>query len=194
METRRAYTMRARAESVEQTREEILAAALALSEERASFAVGLAAVAERSGVTIRTILRHFGTRDGLFHALAEHTRGLVAEERAAPVGDLDAAASVIVAHYEKRGRLVLRMLEAEALDPQVAELVEAGRRMHRDWVRTVFAPYLDRAGDASKLEDMLVVATDVYTWKLLRIDAGRSRSRTEERIQTIIRRLAEGGN
>lgn len=171
-----------------------MAAAAALTEERASFAVGLADVAERSGVTIRTVLRHFGTREGLFDALAHHLRELVAEERATPVGDLAGAAHVIVAHYERRGRHVLRMLEAETVEPREARLVAMGRRMHRDWVRTVFAPYLDRAGDPSELEDLLVVATDVYTWKLLRLDAGHSQSRTEKRIQGLIRRLAEGGD
>ena len=82
--------MRARAESVEHTREEILAAAAALTEERASFAVGLADVAERSGVTIRTMLRHFGTREGLFDALAHHLRGLVAESARRPSATLPA--------------------------------------------------------------------------------------------------------
>ena len=44
------------------------------------------------------------------------------------------------------------------------------------WVRWAFAPQLagrSRAGKA-QLEDLLVVATDVYTWKLLRIDRGLS--------------------
>jgi hypothetical protein len=31
------------------------------------------------------------------------------------------------------------------------------------------------------------VATDVYTWKLLRRDAGLSRARTEARMLTLIR-------
>ena len=193
MEARRTYTMRARAESVERTREDILAAARALTEERASFTVGLADVAALAGVTMRTILRHFGNREGLFDALSEHMRGLVEEERATPVGDLPEAVRTIVAHYEKRGNLVLRMLEEEALDPQLAETVAAGRHMHRDWVRTVFAPYLEAALDPSALEDLLVVATDVYTWKLLRLDAGHTRKQTEERVLTMIRRLAEGG-
>jgi AcrR family transcriptional regulator len=193
MVVRRSYTMRARAESVERTQEEILSAAFALSEERASFAIGLADVAERAGVTIRTILRHFGSRDGLFEAIAAQAREVVAEERETPVGDLSGAARTIVDHYEKRGDRVLRMLEEEALDPRLAEHLALGRRMHREWVRTVFGPQLGAAADAKELEDLLVVATDVYTWKLLRRDAGLSRGRTEARMYTMIRRLAGEG-
>jgi hypothetical protein len=60
-------------------------------------------------------------------------------------------------------------------------------------VRTVFAPQLADAEDARALLDLLVVATDVYSWKLLRLDFGLSRARTEQRINTMIRRLAERG-
>jgi AcrR family transcriptional regulator len=193
MVVRRPYTMRARAESVERTREEILSAAFALSEERTTFAIGLADVAERAGVTIRTILRHFGSRDGLFDALAGRAREVVAEERETPIGDLAGAARAIVDHYEKRGDRVLRMLEEETLDIRLAEHLKLGRRMHREWVRTVFAPQLGCAADAKELEDLLVVATDVYTWKLLRRDAGLSRRGTEDRMHTMVRRLAGEG-
>lgn len=190
---KRTYTMRSRAEGVEHTREEIVKAAFELMEERASFMVSLADVAQRADVTIRTVLRHFGSREGLFDAVTEYASTLVSEEREAPVGDVTAAVRTIVAHYEKRGRHVLRMLEEANLDERIAGYVAEGRRMHRDWVRTVFAPQLADAEDARALLDLLVVATDVYSWKLLRLDFGLSRARTEQRINTMIRRLAERG-
>jgi AcrR family transcriptional regulator len=187
--TQRTYTMRARADAVAQTREQILEAGMALSEEKLSFAIGLADVAQRAGVTVRTVLRHFGSRDGLFEALISFAREQVIQERETPIGDTARATHTIVGHYELRGDLVMRMLEAETVDGRIAKHVAKGRRMHRDWVRTVFAPQLADAADAKTLEDLLVVATDVYTWKLLRRDAGLSRARTEERTHTLIRRL-----
>ncbi len=189
----RSYTMRARAEALERTRQEIINAAFALSEERVSFAISLADVAERAGVTIRTVLRHFGSREALFHAVGEHARRLITEERDAPVGDIPVSVRTIVAHYERRGRFVLRMLEEETVDPSVAAIAQEGRRLHRDWVRAVFAPALERDPEPDALLDLLVVATDVYTWKLLRLDRGLSRARTEQRIETMIRRLVEKG-
>jgi AcrR family transcriptional regulator len=186
----RTYTMRARADSVARTREHILDAAWQLSAERLASAIGLADVAERAGVTVRTVLRHFGSRDGLFDALMQHTRETVTAERETPVGDVGLAVQKVVRHYEQRGDFVLRMLDQESVDERLAAQVAAGRRLHRRWVRTVFAPQLAAADDAKALEDLLVVATDVYTWKLLRRDAGLSRVRTEERMHTMIRRLA----
>jgi AcrR family transcriptional regulator len=69
VKTPRSYTMRARADSVARTRRYILEAAWSLSEEKLTLAIGLADVAERAGVTVRTLLRHVGSRDGLFDAL-----------------------------------------------------------------------------------------------------------------------------
>jgi AcrR family transcriptional regulator len=190
---KRSYTMRSRARSVERTRQEIVDAAFSLWEERVTFMIGLADVAERAGVTIRTVLRHFGNRDGLFEAVGKYALELISEERGSPVGDVDAAVRSVVDHYEKRGRHALRMLEEETLDPTIAGQTQHGRRFHREWVRTVFAPQLARATDPDALLDLLVVATDVYTWKLLRLDRGLSRTRVEQRITTMIRRLAEEG-
>ena len=189
MNIQRAYTMRARADGVAQTREQILEAGMALFEEKASYAISLADVSERAGVTVRTVLRHFGSRDRLFDELLAFAREAVVEERATPVGDTTRATATIVDHYERRGDRVMRMLEESGVDERMAAHVTEGRRLHRAWVRTVFAPQLARADDARALEDLLVVATDVYTWKLLRRDAGLGRARTEERIHTMIRCL-----
>jgi AcrR family transcriptional regulator len=191
---KRAYTMRSRAQSVEHTRQEIVNAAFELVQDRGSFMVSLADVSERAGVTIRTILRHFGTREGLFEVTTEYARQLVTEERETPVGDMEAAVRAIVAHYEMRGRFVLRMIEEAAIDEGIATHVEEGRRMHREWVRTVFAPQLAEADDRAEILDLLVIATDVYTWKLLRLDFGLSRARTEQRMKSMLRRLAERGD
>ncbi len=60
--------------------------------------------------------------------------------------------------------------------------------MHRAWVEEVFAPYLDVADDREELTDLLVVATDVYTWKLLRRDRRLGRDRTERRMRRLVDR------
>jgi AcrR family transcriptional regulator len=140
-------------------------------------------------VSVQTILRHFGSRAGLATATMDHAIAAVTEERRAPVGDVDAAVTVIVDHYEDRGRTALLMLAQESTDPQVAELTRRGRAMHRKWVTDVFAPF---AGPRDPLIDLLVVATDVYTWKLLRIDRRHSRARTEQLIHRMATSLLNG--
>jgi hypothetical protein len=50
-------------------------------------------------------------------------------------------------------------------------MCEAGRQAHRDWIEGVFGARLPaEARERARLVDALVVATDVYSWKLLRRD------------------------
>jgi AcrR family transcriptional regulator len=187
MNTSRAYTMTARARSMEQTRGRILDATVDLHSERLATEIGLEQIAERAGVSVQTVLRHFGSRDRLVEAALAHAMASVEDERRTPVGDPDAAVHVIVDHYETRGDGVLLMLAQEQSHELMRTVTESGRRMHRAWVEEVFAPYVGRGGaDAATLTDLLVVATDVYTWKLLRRDRGLSRQQTESRMRALV--------
>ncbi len=190
METSRSYTMGARAEAVAETRQRIIEAFFNLGRERMFPDISLEDIAAAADVSVQTILRHFKSRAGLTEATMDHAITTVTEERHAPVGDVDAAVAVIVGHYEDRGRTALQMLAQESSDPQVAELTRRGRLMHRTWVREVFAPF---AGPRDSLLDLLVVATDVYTWKLLRIDRRYSRARTEQLMYRMTTSLLQGG-
>jgi AcrR family transcriptional regulator len=189
MKTTRSYTMGARAEAVADTRQRIIEALFELGRERMFPDISLDDVAAEAGVSVQTILRHFKSRAGLTEATMDHAIATVTEERHAPVGDVDAAVAVIVGHYEDRGRTALLMLAQESSNAQVAELTRRGRAMHRTWVRDVFAPF---AGPRDPLIDLLVVATDVYTWKLLRIDRRYSRARTERLIHRMATSILAG--
>ncbi len=189
MKATRPYTMGARAEAVAETRQRIMDALFELGRERMFPDISLDDVAAAADVSVQTILRHFKSRAGLTEATMDHAIATVTDERHAPVGDVGAAVAVIVEHYEDRGRTALMMLAQESSDPQVAELTRRGRAMHRTWVTEVFAPFV---GPRDPLIDLLVVATDVYTWKLLRIDRRYSRARTEHLIHRMAKALLEG--
>lgn len=186
MNTSRTYTMTARARSVEQTRTRILEATVDLHRERLATEIALDDVASRAGVSVQTVLRHFGNRAGLEDAAFEHAQRAVQDERRAPVGDVDAAVHVLVDHYELRGDGVLVMLAQERTQESARRITDVGRALHRRWVEEVFAPFLGATPDPDQLTDLLVVATDVYTWKLLRRDRGLSRDRTESRIRRLV--------
>lgn len=186
MNTTRAYTMTARARSVEETRTRILDATVALHSERLAADIALDDVAGRAGVSVQTVLRHFGSRAGLVDAAFEHGSRQVQEERRAPVGDVGGAVRVLVDHYEARGDGVLVLLGQEQHAEQVRRITDHGRQAHRTWVEEVFAPYLAERPDSDELTDLLVVATDVYTWKLLRRDRGLSRDHTESRMRRLV--------
>ena len=187
MNTPRSYTMTARARSVEQTRERILAATLHLHGQRFSSDIGLDHIADRAGVSVQTVLRHFGSRARLLEASIAWEQQAVAEERQTPVGDVGAALRVLVDHYEARGDSVLMMLAQERTEELARRVTDAGRQLHRQWVGDVFAPHLSSHPDPELLADLLVVATDVYAWKLLRRDRGLSRQRTEARLARLVR-------
>src|SRR4051794_24687807 len=184
MKTSRTYVQTVRAESSEATRRRIMDALMALVFERATISVQLADVADRAGVTVQTILRKFGTRDRLFEETLQYGQSLVAEERQAPAGNPRAAVGVLMEHYETRGTGVLALLANETSHPMIGRILEEGRRVHRAWVGEVFAPLLEELApeERAERERLLVVVTDVYSWKLLRRDLALSRSATERHL------------
>lgn len=185
----RRYRMQARAESHSRTRERILDAVIALSEERLSTEIVLADVAGRADVSVQTVLRHFGSREGLFDQAMARLLEQVRAERATPVGDADAAVRTIAAFYDRHGEWSLRLQAQEHSDPASRSVTQIGRRLHREWVEQVFAPDLARRRDREALVDLLVVATDVLTWKILRRDGGLSVAKTCQRMLRLTRAI-----
>jgi AcrR family transcriptional regulator len=180
--------MTARARAVEATRTSILDAIVELSTERLLTEIGLDDVADRAGVSVQTVLRHFGNRDGLIDAGVLHAQQSVVEERRTPHGEVELAVRVIVDHYEQRGRAVLLLLAQEPTDPRVARITDDGRALHRAWVEEVFAPLLPaEESERAAGVDLLVVATDVYARKLLRLDRGLTRVQAQQRIERLVR-------
>jgi AcrR family transcriptional regulator len=164
----RTYRMGARADATVATGERILDAATEVFWERPSDQVSLDEVALRAGVSVRTVIRRFGGRQGLLAAAAaREVRRERIEREMAPVGDVARAVEVLLDHYEVAGERVLKMLAEEQQVPGLAHMVDMGRAVHRQWCTRVFAPA------------QFVAVCDVYTWKLLRRDAGLSRRQTQ---------------
>jgi AcrR family transcriptional regulator len=175
--------MTTRADAVAQTRERILRAALELAGQGPLAAISLAAIAADAGVSVQTILRQFGSRDGVIDAAVQVAHQQIADERTAPSGDVPAALAALVDSYEAGGDSSILLLGQEPSDPRAARIATLGRGFHRTWVEDVFAPLLGKAGpQREEMIDMLVVATDVYTWKLLRRDRGLTRDVVQERM------------
>jgi len=114
-----------------------------------------------------------------------------AERRVADGGD---PLRIIVDHYERRGDFMRRMLAQEDSDQRVRAFTVPGRLLHRKWVEDTFAAELDRAAAARREElvDLLVVATDLQTWALLRRDRGLDRHTTERRMRLLVDRVLAG--
>ena len=175
-----------RARDAARTSERIVAATEALLASESIADVTLQAIASRSGVTVQTVLRHMGSRDGCFAAVGERLAARVDAQRAgAEPGDVAAAIAVLVQHYEAEGRLMLNLLSQEGSGDAFARTAaEAGRVYHRAWVVRCFGPM---PHDDLHGVDALVAVTDLYVWKLLRLDLGRSVEATEAVIARLVR-------
>jgi AcrR family transcriptional regulator len=185
----RGYQMGARAEAAAATAERIIDAAVELFWEQPTDQIRLDEVAARAGVTVQTVIRRFGTKDGLFQAAAQRESQRVRTERAAvEPGDVRGAVANLVEHYEKEGDRVLRLLAEEGAAPALGAVATTGRDLHRQWCEQVFAPYLTglRGVARDRRLAQLVAICDVYTWKLLRRDSGLSRPQTEQAIAEML--------
>lgn len=194
--TRRRYRMGVRADRAAATAERILDAALAIFWERPVTDIPLDAVAERAGVSVQTVIRRFGGKDGLFAAVTEREYERVRRQRGeVPVGDVAGAVQVLVDHYEEMGDGVVRLLAAEPHVRGLREVADRGRDLHDQWCERVFAPALaDRRGAArERCLAQLIAVTDVLTWKLLRRDRGLSRRQTELAIGELVEPLVRRG-
>lgn len=183
----RPYVMRERADRVARTRAAILDAVIALGTTQPLASVTLPAVARRAGVSVQTVLRQFGSRDATLDAAVERNQREVVAERTVDPRDLDNSLEALVDHYEARGDGVLLLLAQESWEPLAARITGDGKRLHREWVEAVFARPLATLPDDARpaVVDQLVVATDVYAWKLLRRDRGLDRDTTLGRMRSL---------
>ena len=163
-------------------------AAAGLLRRRLRVDIRLEDVASGAGVSVQTVLRVAGSKAELFRVAFEQILAEMAEQLSdADPGDVDAAVRTWFEHYEQFGDVVLRSL-AEETDPAVGPILEVGRAKHRGRVEHLFGPRLAGrpALERAQAIDALVCASDVYTWKLLRRDFGRSRADAEATMRLMI--------
>lgn len=186
----RVYDNTSRSLAAARTAESIVDATEALLGGGSLADLTLATIAQRAGVTVQTVMRHMGSRAGCLEAVYRRVEHRVQEQRggAAP-GDVDGALDGLLLHYESEGRLVLNLLAQEHTGPEAQDAVEQGRSFHRAWVERCFGPLLE-AGDTVGV-DALVAATDLYVWRLLRLDLGRSPEATRNVIERLVRAALE---
>jgi AcrR family transcriptional regulator len=184
--------MKVRAEASEETRQRILEAAQQLFGELLYAQVTLQAVADRAGVGIQTVIRHFTSKEQLFAAVVEWTsRQISAERDLAPIGEVSGAVKNLIDIYERWGDHVLNRLAQEQQTPAIREVTDAGRRHHHAWVERAFGPLL-ADGPMSKRKQrlvQLVAVTDLFVWKVLRRDLGLSREETESAVRDLVTRI-----
>jgi len=156
--------------------------------------VTLDAVARAAGVSIPTLQRNFGNKEGLFAAVGGRMRARVEAERRPPPGDIEGALRALLDHYERDGRTMWHLLRQEADVPLLHAGLDEARGVHRAWVGEVFARSLDalKGAERERRLDALVAATDLYVWKLLRVDLGRTRQQVGRSMTAMALAVAGG--
>jgi AcrR family transcriptional regulator len=186
MSQTRTYRQSARAEATAATKTAIVEATIAAARELLTLEITLDQIAERAGVSVQTVLRHFGSKDALFaHALGAASVQIADDRRVEP-GDIDAAVRAVVDHYEVWGELVVRLVAAETSDDRIRRFTSVGKGVHRRWVEESFAPQLTHVRDRDALVDVLSVATDLQVWSLLRRDRGLAPGVVRQRMRLLI--------
>ncbi len=187
MNQTRAYSMTVRSEKAAATRRRILDAARALFDSH-STDFTLETVASDAGTSVQTVLRAFGSKEGLLDEVIGSLRN---RETAAanPPRTADEAVHVLIDDYEEIGDRVIRILGEEHRIPGFAAAADQGRRSHRAWVEASFAEPLSGLRPAVRRRAVLALlaATDVYIWKLLRRDFTIDRKAAESTMQRLVR-------
>ncbi|MCW3001466.1 MAG: transcriptional regulator, TetR family [Conexibacter sp.] len=187
---RRPYRQTARAQAAAATRERILDAATEQFLQRYYDEVTLAGIGRDAGVSQQTVINHFNSKEGLLEAAAERLgperfrREMVADPVAGVVGD-----------YEAGGDATIRLIALEERVPALGPFLARGRAGHRAWVQEAFADQLPAEPGPVREQAIAthVVATDIYTWKLLRRDMGLSQAKTIEVMRAMVAALAHKG-
>lgn len=158
--------------------------------------VTLAEVAAEAGVSVPTVRSHFGRKEDLFLAgyVAWGSRA-VQNREAARRAEPMAAIRQLLKDYERQGEVGLHLLAEEDRFPAVKEMTDGGRAYHRWWLGEVFARHLSQLPPATRERRLaqLFLATDLTSWKLLRIDLGLSARRTEAAVLETVRALVALG-
>ncbi len=188
MKSTRTYTMSARAGALAETRERIARSAIQLFFDSWYEDVTLAAIAAAAGVSHQTVLNHFESKEGVALAAMEIVKAETSSRRSeAPSDNVAGAVHVLVDEYERFGDANVRWAVSSERLGRLAPLLDEGRASHQQWLRTVFAFGLPRqAAERRRVINALHVATDVYTWKLLRRDLGLGRAETERTMVELV--------
>ncbi len=140
-----------------------------------------ALVAQRAGVSLRSVYQHFDDLETLFRVAAERHQQRLADLEPLPrelPAELEPRVSAFVGHQARWLEAISPMARAAALQAPfsagVAARTAAARARHREKVGAVFAPELRRARRSEDLLHAVEMASGWSTWEGLRSAIGLS--------------------
>ena len=178
-----------------QNREAVLDALVQLFDE-GDYTPGTTKIAERAGISPRSLFRYFDDVDDLHRAAIERSRLTAAPLAVIDIDPQAPTAEKVAGFVEARVRLHEAVgnaeratrLSAHRHDVIAAQLRE-GRAYFRNQARDVFAPELDGRPELLPAVDAL---TSIETYDLYRTTHGLSRARATSALVTALTALLEG--
>ncbi len=190
---RRPYNQVARAQAQQRTREALIDAAIDEFFSDRWEKASLEMLAAKAKVTKQTLLRHFGSKDGLLmQAMAQRGQEALNQRWGAPVGDIEGSVENVLEHYDAWGEHSLRIgAWLNSGPPDLADLSQAARQLHYNWVDYAFGPQLEKLDGEARVRSRaaLIALCDVHTWWLLSHDLGFDRSEVRATLTKVIERL-----
>lgn len=184
--------MRERQDAVDERRLAVLHAARDLFLAEAYDDVSLQAVADAADVSLKTVVRYFGTKEALVVEIAERLAPSELERRAVRPGDIAGAAAALAERYDALATATLRLLELERRIVAIAKALRVMRGVHRDWLARTFAAWLPAKGAARERRlACLFGATEIYVWISWREHLGLSRSEAEAAMRESLQALVD---
>ncbi|VTU23371.1 TetR/AcrR family transcriptional regulator [Variovorax sp. PBL-E5] len=188
----RTYRQSARANAVQDTEQQIIAALIALLAERWFDEITLDDIAAAAGTTRQTVIRRFGSKTGVLSAMAAQMDVSIRAQRwSTPAQSVADIVALLMDDYERTGDILVRTLGQEARIPEFAAVLDRGRKGHREWIEDMFKGWLDKLDGRPRADRLaqLLAQTDVWIWHLLRRAQGHSAAQTHRLMTQAIERL-----
>jgi AcrR family transcriptional regulator len=189
----RPYRQVARAQSRERTRDALIEAAVDEFFGDRWQESSLESLAAQAGVTKQTLLRHFGSKNGLLlQALIRSASNMFDQRWRVSPGNVAGAVENLLDHYEAWGERSRRIGSWQGGPAMLAQLSKMARQVHYDWIDYVFAPWLKGMPEPARARRRatLIALCDVQTWWILAHDLGLPRAQVAatlvEAIQAVL--------
>jgi AcrR family transcriptional regulator len=188
----RQYKQVARAQAQEQTRDALIDAATGEFFEGNWLKASLESLSSKAGVTKQTLLRHFGSKDGLLMQALMRGAAQARDQRwSTPTDDIAGAVDNVLDHYDAWGERSMRMGSWQSGPTMLALISHGARQFHYDWIEYAFGQWLEALSDEAhaRRRAALIVICDVQTWWILSHDLGLPRSDVHAILTDLVERL-----
>jgi AcrR family transcriptional regulator len=189
---RRPYKKVAREQAQQRTRDALLDAADDEFYSDRWQKTSLQELSKKAGVTKQTLLRHFGSKDGLLIQALMRGAAQIRDQRwSFPAGDVAGAVDNVLDHYEAWGERSMRVGSWQRGPAMLAMLSRGARQIHYEWIEYAFAPWLEGVEEPARTRRRaaLIALCDVQTWWIMSNDLQLPRPEIHATLTDAIERL-----